>query len=152
MLKMVDKEYIRKLHYVKGWPIRKISRELWVFREEGVELFRPSQVRVERYQFKGSKILHQWNEHLVATKRRKFRRLSFDEGAMITMTQASWPLLPTPWVAPPATHITSWVPWPLPLTRAATPPAGTTMPPGGSPPRPTPSVAAGAMITMPTAG
>jgi transposase len=30
--KMVDKEYIRKLHYVEGWSIRKISRQLPVSR------------------------------------------------------------------------------------------------------------------------
>jgi len=30
--KMVDKEYIRKLHYVEGWSIRKIGRQLPVSR------------------------------------------------------------------------------------------------------------------------
>lgn len=32
MHKMVDKEYIRKLYYVEGWSIRKISRQLPVSR------------------------------------------------------------------------------------------------------------------------
>ncbi|SHN62357.1 hypothetical protein SAMN02745215_04072, partial [Desulfitobacterium chlororespirans DSM 11544] len=33
MLEMVDKEYIRKKHFVEGWSIRKISRNLKVARQ-----------------------------------------------------------------------------------------------------------------------
>lgn len=33
MLRMVDKEYIRKKHYIEGWSIRKISRNFEVSRQ-----------------------------------------------------------------------------------------------------------------------
>ena len=33
MLKMVDIEFIRKKHFVQGWPIRKISRPLQLSRQ-----------------------------------------------------------------------------------------------------------------------
>lgn len=72
--------WLRKKH--SKVPVKKLRRRLfpdWQFRDGAVELFRPSRVTVERYTFKGTKILHAWNEHLVHTDRKSFRRLTIDE-------------------------------------------------------------------------
>jgi len=76
--------WLRKRH--PRVSARKLKDRLfsdWVFREGDTELFRPSRVRVERYQFKGSKILHRWNQHLGLTERRKHRELAFDDNAFL---------------------------------------------------------------------
>jgi transposase len=41
---MVDKEYIRKLHYVEGWSIRKISRQLPVSRPTIRKMLKDSEI------------------------------------------------------------------------------------------------------------
>lgn len=72
--------WMRKKH--PKVPVKKLKSRLfpdWVFREDGVELFRPSLVKVERYRSKGRKILHRWNTQLVHTDRKRNRQLSFDD-------------------------------------------------------------------------
>ena len=44
MLKMVDKEYNRKLHFVKGWSVRKISRQLGHARQTVRKMLADSEV------------------------------------------------------------------------------------------------------------
>jgi len=55
----------------------------WEFRDGKAELFRVARVKVERYRYKGTKILHRWNEVLVRTERAKFRHLSYDEDLVL---------------------------------------------------------------------
>jgi len=76
--------WLRKKH--PRVSARKLKDRLfsdWAFREGRRELFRPSRVRVERYQFKGSKILHRWNQHLGVTDPLKHRELAFDDNAFL---------------------------------------------------------------------
>ena len=42
MLRMVDKEYIRKKHFLEGWSIRELSRQLKVSRKTVRKMLRQS--------------------------------------------------------------------------------------------------------------
>jgi len=55
----------------------------WEFKDGKTELFRVARVKVERYRFKGTKILHRWNEHLIRTERVRFRLLSYEEDRLL---------------------------------------------------------------------
>lgn len=68
MHKMVDKEYIRKLYYLEGWSIRKISRQLPVSRptirkmlqDEKIPKYQLEQPRPSPVMDKYRPILEQW--------------------------------------------------------------------------------------------
>lgn len=55
----------------------------WEFRDGKTELFRVARVRVERYRYKGTKILHRWKENLIHTDRVRFRLLSYEEDRLL---------------------------------------------------------------------
>lgn len=66
--------WVQKKHPKLPWKtLRRRYRPQWVFQENGVELFRPHRVPVERYRFRGTKILHAWNEHRVESPRCRHR-------------------------------------------------------------------------------
>lgn len=67
--------WLRKKHAKQS--IKRLKRNRfpdWKFQEDGVELFRPSKVRVERYKFRGAHIPNPWNTILIQdlTKNRYF--------------------------------------------------------------------------------
>ena len=67
--------WLRKKHH--KMPVKRMVAKWcpnWEFRQGETELFRVARVRVERYRYKGSRILHKWNENLISTDRVRFRR------------------------------------------------------------------------------
>ncbi|MFP3390360.1 hypothetical protein [Brevibacillus sp. SIMBA_040] len=46
MYDMVDKEYVRKRHYVDGWSIRKISRQLKIARQTVRKLLEDAEIPI----------------------------------------------------------------------------------------------------------
>ncbi len=76
--------WLRKKHH--KMPVKRMIARWcpdWEFRDGKAELFRVARVKVERYRYKGTKILHRWNEVLVRTERAKFRHLSYDEDLVL---------------------------------------------------------------------
>jgi len=72
--------WLRKKHHKV--PVKRLIARWcpdWEFKEGGIELFRVAKVRVERYRFKGSRIIHRWNENMGLTNRRRFRTLLFED-------------------------------------------------------------------------
>jgi Group II intron, maturase-specific domain len=54
--------WLRKKHPERTWKYlrKRYCGGRWTIQDEGVELFRPSKVRVERYRYRGTRILLQW--------------------------------------------------------------------------------------------
>ena len=92
---MVDKEYIRKLHYLEGWSIRKISRQLPVSRptirkmlsDEGIPKYNLVEPRPSPVMDEYRPILEQWlrEDELAPPKQRHtatrmFERLQEEYG------------------------------------------------------------------------
>lgn len=92
---MVDKEYIRKLHYIEGWSIRKISRQLPVSRptirkmllDEEIPKYNLTVPRPSPVMDKYRPILEQWlrEDELAPPKQRHtatrmFKRLQEEYG------------------------------------------------------------------------
>lgn len=45
MLRMVDKKYIRKKHFVEGWSIRQISKQLKIARQTVRKMLMDSEIQ-----------------------------------------------------------------------------------------------------------
>jgi RNA-directed DNA polymerase len=55
--------WLRKKHKRPSWKrLRRRQLQNWEVSENGVELFRPSRVRVERYRYRGSRIPSRWEQ------------------------------------------------------------------------------------------
>lgn len=67
-------------------PVKKLKRRRfpdWRFQEDGVELFRPSKVKVERYRYRGTNIPNQWNQRILAIRTRNQYRFPYDENRLL---------------------------------------------------------------------
>src|ERR1700730_139111 len=72
MYEMVDKEYIRKRHFVDGWSIREISRTLKISRQTVRKML--NDVEVPKYQLKKARpcpVMDRWKPVIEAWLRSK---------------------------------------------------------------------------------
>ena len=77
--------WLRKKHPTRN--IRYLQRRYcggrWWIHEDGVELFRPSKVRVERYRYRGTRILLAWMEPTEFGVVGRYARTDYDDTGII---------------------------------------------------------------------
>lgn len=73
--------WLRKKHPKRTWRYlkRRYCGGRWKIAENGVELFRPSRIRVERYRYRGSKILLPWMDSDEFGQVGRFARSPYDD-------------------------------------------------------------------------
>jgi RNA-directed DNA polymerase len=85
--------WLRKKHPKRTWKYlrRRYCRGRWALNEGGVELFRPSMVKVERYRYRGSRILLPWMSEEELGKVGRYAKSDFDDSAFVGAIEEALP-------------------------------------------------------------
>jgi RNA-directed DNA polymerase len=77
--------WLWKKHPRRKWKylLRRYSGERWSIHEDGVELFRPATVKVERYRYRGTRILLPWMDREELGQVGRFARSDYDEQSVL---------------------------------------------------------------------
>ena len=81
--------WLRKKHPTRTWKYlrQRYSNAAWELREAGVELFRPSRVKVERYRYRGTRILLPWMDPAELGNVGRYAQAGYDEPASLGALQ-----------------------------------------------------------------
>jgi RNA-directed DNA polymerase len=85
--------WLRKKHPKRTWTYlkRRYCGGRWTLSEGGIELFRPSKVKVERYRYRGSRILLPWMAEDELGKVGRYANSDFDDSAFVGAIEEALP-------------------------------------------------------------
>jgi RNA-directed DNA polymerase len=85
--------WLRKKHPKRTWTYlkRRYCGGRWTLSEGGIELFRPSKVKVERYRYRGGRILLPWMAEDELGKVGRYANSDFDDSAFVGAIEEALP-------------------------------------------------------------
>lgn len=81
--------WLRKKHPKRTWRylMRRYCGGRWAIQDQGVELFRPHKVKVERYRYRGTRILLPWMDPEELGRTGRFARADYDDPSFLDELQ-----------------------------------------------------------------